>query len=968
MKKKTVFLASIVALSMVLSGCGNNSKPKPNSSESTSSSSSSQYDERYEIYLLAVEAGYTGTYEEWLESIKGKDGCSILTGHGLPKSTLGNEGDTYIDLDTWDFFVKEDGMWMRKGNIKGADGKDGVDGQDGQDGKDGEDGKDGQDGVTPHIGENGNWWIGDQDTGIPATGADGTDGKDGENGTTPHIGENGHWWIGDTDTGIPATGVDGEDGEDGKDGQDGTSLLTGNGEPSSNLGIDGDSYVDLDTWNYYVKENGIWVLKGNIKGQDAANIDKTYNVTFYMGTESEFHSGKSAWHVIRELNDIPYLSKISRPVESDFNLPNGYRLDSGHKNEYVIVDDNNLFDGYWSFSNSLVTSDVSIFVYGEKISYSVQFLNNDGAILYQTTAHYGDTVTYPYTDPIANDQQAHYIYTFTNWDKELVVYDDVTFVAQYHMQYSPYTAKYYDENDNLLYETLVSEGETPSYVGDEPTKASTTNTQYQFNGWNLISSDNDTFIYKPHFESCTNGLIFENNSVYQYVGSSKTVTIPAKWDGININDISERAFEGTSVKEVSIPDSVATIGSYAFYDCDSLTTINIPSSVTKIKDSAFFCCTSLASIALPNSVTSIGNGAFSSCTSLTSITIPEYITSIGDSTFDGCTALIEATIPNSVYSINQSAFRDCFSLTSIVIPESVASIGSDAFANCLSLASVVIGNNVTRIDSFAFYYCGSLTSIIIPKSVVSMSNSVFEGCSSLTIYCENEYKPKQWDANWNSSKCAVIWGFDGNTYSTSSFEYVLSSGFAVITGIKNGINNVSIPETIDGYQVSYLTYSALANSQAYINKTLVSFSIPESVEILGGFPTFVNFSALTSVIVPNGVTSIKPAAFGGCSSLTSVVIPEGVTSIGGEAFYNCSSLTSITLPNSVTTIDTYAFYGLLSLTSIVIPESVTSMAPYVFYGCPIITIYCEAESQPSGWDSRWNDTSSTPIWGYKVNP
>ena len=80
---------------------------------------------------------------------------------------------------------------------------------------------DGDDGVTPHIGENGNWFLGTEDTGTPARGPAGQDGTDGQNGVTPHIGDNGNWHIGDTDTGTPARGPAGQDGTDGTDGADG---------------------------------------------------------------------------------------------------------------------------------------------------------------------------------------------------------------------------------------------------------------------------------------------------------------------------------------------------------------------------------------------------------------------------------------------------------------------------------------------------------------------------------------------------------------------------------------------------------------------------------------------------------------------------------------------------------------------------------------------------------------------------
>ena len=92
-----------------------------------------------------------------------------------------------------------------------------------------------------------------------------------------------------------------------------------------------------------------------------------------------------------------------------------------------------------------------------------------------------------------------------------------------------------------------------------------------------------------------------------------------------------------------------------------------------------------------------------------------------------------------------------------------------------------------------------------------------------------------------------------------------------------------------------------------------------------------NCSSLTSITIPNSVTSIGGSAFSNCSSLTSINIPNRVTSIGAYAFYDCTGLTSITIPNSVTSIGSSAFEGCSGLTSITIPNSVTSIDGYAFY-------------------------------------
>ena len=188
---------------------------------------------------------------------KGDDGKDILNGKTDPTSEIGKDGDKYVNTETGDIFVKENGTWKSAGNIKGPKGDKGENGTNGTDGRDGTNGTNGTDGVAGATG---------------AAGHDGRDGKDILNGTEnpgENQGKDGDTFV-NTKTGEvfvkengiwkPAGNIRGPKGDDGKD------ILNGKTDPTSEIGKDGDKYVNTETGDIFVKENGTWKSAGNIKG------------------------------------------------------------------------------------------------------------------------------------------------------------------------------------------------------------------------------------------------------------------------------------------------------------------------------------------------------------------------------------------------------------------------------------------------------------------------------------------------------------------------------------------------------------------------------------------------------------------------------------------------------------------------------------------------------------------------------
>ncbi len=491
-----------------------------------------------------------------------------------------------------------------------------------------------------------------------------------------------------------------------------------------------------------------------------------------------------------------------------------------------------------------------------------------------------------------------------------------------------------------------------------------------------------------------------------FSGCTRLTSITIPFVGTTKNGTNNTSFYYIFGDNSSIPSSLkhvmitggTYIGSSAFYGCAGLTSITIPNSVTKIGNSAFYGCTGLTSITIPNSVTSIGYSAFSGCSGLkevhisdlatwckiafdssnanpltyahnlylndsliTALTIPDGITNIGEYAFYDCTGIMSITIPNSVTSIGYSAFFGCTGLTSIavsakntkyhssgnclievatktlilackasVIPTdgSVTNIGDRAFLGCEGLTSITIPNSVTSIGEYAFEDCTRLTSIIIPDSVTSIGYAAFSGCSSLeSITLPFAGGSRKSASDMYQYPFGYIFGmssYTGGVATRQAYYHYRSNISSIIYYLPQSLKFVTITDE------NILDYAFYGCTE------LTSITIPNNVTSIGE-RAFYGCTGLTNITIPNNVTSIGVRAFDGCTGLTNITIPNSVTSIGGGAFSDCSGLTNITIPNSVTSIDGHAFADCSGLTSITISNGVTSISYGLFSGCTGLT-------------------------------
>lgn len=389
---------------------------------------------------------------------------------------------------------------------------------------------------------------------------------------------------------------------------------------------------------------------------------------------------------------------------------------------------------------------------------------------------------------------------------------------------------------------------------------------------------------------------------------------------------------------VSLPQGLTSIGRYAFYNCDALKSVAIPEGVTTIGRDAFYDCDVLTSVTIPSTLTSIGNRAFYDCQYLRGpINIPEGSTMVGDSTFYNCRRLSAISMPNNIDSIGVCAFYNCDSLTQLTLPDSLVRIKAYAFYDCDYIKRVVIPNNVTDIADYAFYSCAGLTTVTIGSRVDSLGTYVFNSCSALdTLYVLNPTPPILASyALYSSPLCYIPAGTLAAYQASDWANYV--SGF-----VEQGQCGDNLYWTISDGVLS------ITGSGAMYDYTAEALA-----------PWYGQLANITTINLPDGLTSIGAWAFYDCDAISSISIPNTVTAIGNEAFYHCSSLTSLSIPDAVTTLGYEAFANCTLLTNVSLGSSIMTIGDYAFSYCPALAkMTLKSETPPTIGDYIFSNSSA----------
>ena len=420
-----------------------------------------------------------------------------------------------------------------------------------------------------------------------------------------------------------------------------------------------------------------------------------------------------------------------------------------------------------------------------------------------------------------------------------------------------------------------------------------------------------------------------------------------------VTGIGESAFlwtgNGNAYKllSISLPETVTTIGSSAFFQCRYLTQISIPDGVTSIGYGAFLGCNTLPEIHLPTSLQTIGSEAFLNCSELTTLHIPDDVTSIGTGAFAACNNLSSftgkyASADSRCLIVNNSLYAFApFGLTTYTVPDGVVEIKNEAFRSHNGLEEVVFPEGLLRMGG-AFTYCNGLKRVTIPSSVSNIYSVLIDQCTiEEGIYVMPVSPP--------TAPNGVPLFRDSNEFpiyvpAASLEDYKAAAGWSDFADRIFAMSEGAQPNNEIWY-TSTTGEAVIPADNAYFGADLVSntYENGKGVITFDGDVTTIGDDAfwtsnqepgtLKTISLPESCTSIGMSAFQFQSAIEEFGFPETLQSIGALAFYGCTALPSVSLYNTLTEIGDFAFGACDSLKQVAIPHTVQVMGNSVFAEC-----------------------------------
>ena len=526
------------------------------------------------------------------------------------------------------------------------------------------------------------------------------------------------------------------------------------------------------------------------------------------------------------------------------------------------------------------------------------------------------------------------------------------------------------------------------------------------------------YLYEYGQYNCPNleSVVFASGSQLTYIPAGtfaytalKTFTVPAGVITIEGVESSVGEKNPSAFYEIATLESVyfengsqcATIGNYAFAECEALKVFEIPATVSTLGNYAFNYCRALESIVIPETTTNLGNGAFWGCESLVEVELRTKATAIPDSFFYGCSSLANVTLPASVSSLGSGCFsgtalaeikvdpRNTFfkaidgilytadgtgivmvpankEIGEFVVPNTVTSIGKKLFYECETITSLVFeGGRTTylEIGDMAFAKCVNLSKVIFTDMISYVGEEAFYYCSSLNYV---EIAPDMtedifgYDAFYG---CSIYEVKNLSTMELEAGDYYACEGL-VSNALRVFTEGESLITVVDGFVLMDL------DGEVYLiayNGDETDIVVPEGVTIINTYAFDDSISNLNSVTLSSTVRVIADGAFY-YSTAKTVVLNEGLEEIGYEAFYY-SKVANINLPSTLKKIGQEAFYGAKLKGSITIPDGLTTIGKSAFYYTnEQLTFVVTMNEAPEGWHSTWNKydyyDDHMVLWGF----